>query len=131
MLISGNKSDCPQTIPKKIDFPGASDVEPEIIQNFSGQVGNKQNEDCLKLNVWSKATPESKKAVLVWFHGGRKFESNPQKRKGHASNYGMIGFSIGSTNNKYYQGQYLADKEDVIVVTVKFVLSHFRTQQLA
>ena len=29
------------------------------------------------------------------------------------------GFAIGGTNNSFYNGQYLADSEDVVVVTVK------------
>ena len=28
------------------------------------------DEDCLHLNVWSKATPNAKQAVMVWIHGG-------------------------------------------------------------
>lgn len=33
------------------------------------------------------------------------------------------GFNIGSSSNLFYQGQYLADQEDVVVVTMKHVLS--------
>lgn len=43
----------------------------EIIGNFASQKGNPQSEDCLKLNVWTKATPSTSNPVLVWFHGGR------------------------------------------------------------
>ncbi|TKA50094.1 hypothetical protein B0A49_12120, partial [Cryomyces minteri] len=66
---------------------------------FLGQPGNPQSEDCLTLNVWTKATShQRRKPVLFWIHGGR--------------------FSIPGTHNPFYQGQYLADEEDVVVVTI-------------
>ena len=65
-----------------------------------GQVGVHYSEDCLTLNVWTKPqTGEDKKAVLVWFYGG--------------------GYTAGTTNNTGYNGKYIADQKDVIVVTVK------------
>lgn len=67
--------------------------------NFVDQVGNTQSEDCLTLNVWTKATThEEPKAVLLWIHGGR--------------------YTIPGTHSLFYQDQYLADHEDVIVVTI-------------
>jgi cholinesterase len=36
-----------------------------------GQAGDKFNEDCLTLNVWSKPhSGEKAKAVMVWIYGG-------------------------------------------------------------
>lgn len=58
------------------------------------------SEDCLTLNVWTKPqTGDTKKAVLVWLHGG--------------------GFSSGSSIYTGYNGKHLADEQDVIVVSVK------------
>jgi carboxylesterase type B len=52
------------------------------------------------LNIWTKPqTGERKKAVLFWIYGG--------------------GFTTGTTNNAAYNGQYIADQEDVVVVSVK------------
>lgn len=58
------------------------------------------DEDCLTLNVWTKPqTGESKKAIMVWIHGG--------------------GFATGGSNGSLFDMQYFVDQEDVIVVTLK------------
>ena len=58
------------------------------------------SEDCLTLNIWTKPqTGETKKAVLFWIYGG--------------------GYTSGTTDNKGYNGKYIADSEDVIVVSAK------------
>lgn len=67
------------------------------------------DEDCLTLNIWTKPqTGESKKAVMVWIHGG--------------------GFSSGGTNSSVFDMQYLVDQEDVIVVTLKSASPLFVTR---
>ncbi|EGD92361.2 uncharacterized protein TERG_08576, partial [Trichophyton rubrum CBS 118892] len=66
-----------------------------------------QSEDCLELNVWAKDTSRKKKPVLLWIHGGLINRVNGSRD--------VLGFSLGSTNNPFYQGQYIADKEDIIV----------------
>lgn len=53
----------------------------------------------LKVNTYFLA------AVLLWIYGG--------------------GFSTGSSNNPGYVGKYIADKQDVIVVSIKYVLPFF------
>jgi cholinesterase len=64
------------------------------------QIGDKFSEDCLTVNVWTKPqTGESKKAVLVWIYGG--------------------GFTFGNSDNPAYNGQYIADQEDVVLVSFK------------
>ena len=58
------------------------------------------SEDCLTLNVWTKPqVGESKKAVMVWIHGG--------------------GFTSGSSALPWYRGQNIADQQDVVVVSIK------------
>ncbi|UHG94105.1 carboxylesterase/lipase family protein [Spirosoma oryzicola] len=63
------------------------------------------NENCLSLNVWSPEVNSSKKRpVMVWFHGG--------------------GFTSGSSVElPSYDGENLAKKGDVVVVTVNHRLN--------
>uniref|UniRef100_UPI002869EA46 carboxylesterase/lipase family protein n=1 Tax=Deinococcus sp. TaxID=47478 RepID=UPI002869EA46 len=62
----------------------------------------KGQEDCLYLNVYtpSSATPQSKLPVMVWIHGGA--------------------FTVGSGNT--YDGQVLASKQGVVVVSINYRL---------
>ena len=64
------------------------------------QIGDNFSEDCLTLNVWTKPqVGEANKAVLVWIYGG--------------------GFGIGNSDNPGYNGQFIADQEDVVLVSFK------------
>ncbi|KAN0091824.1 alpha/beta-hydrolase [Hyaloscypha variabilis] len=70
------------------------------------QFGDKFSEDCLTLNVWTKPqTGEAKKAVLLWIYGG--------------------GFTTGNSDNPSYNGQFIADQEDVVVVSINYRLNIF------
>jgi carboxylesterase type B len=67
--------DCPLSPSKKVDYPGMTPQAQQIISYFASGAGTPQSEDCLTLNIWSKATSNSAKAnkpVLVFFYGGRK-----------------------------------------------------------
>jgi len=65
-----------------------------------GQTGDIFDEDCLTLNIWTKPqTGEKKKAVLLWIHGGE--------------------YVSGSSNIRAHNGKYLADSQDIIVVSIK------------
>ncbi|CAK7219176.1 hypothetical protein SBRCBS47491_003757 [Sporothrix bragantina] len=73
----------------------------DIIMAMLAQADVMYSEDCLTLNVWTKPqTGEASKAVLVWIYGG--------------------GYTSGTTNTTAYNGKYLADTEDVIIVTVNY-----------
>ena len=62
------------------------------------------SEDCLFLNVWTPALADGvKRPVMVWFHGG--------------------GFSSGSGSSRAYEGVRLAQRGDVVVVTVNHRLN--------
>jgi para-nitrobenzyl esterase len=64
-----------------------------------------QSEDCLGLNVWTPAQSSSDKLpVMVWIHGG--------------------GFSIGSTAQSVYDGEFLA-AQGVVVVSINYRLGIF------
>ena len=63
------------------------------------------NEDSLFLNVWTPGTDDKKRPVMVWFHGG--------------------GYAYGSGGWEAYDGRNLAEKGDVVVVTVNHRLNAF------
>ncbi|MCW8194422.1 carboxylesterase/lipase family protein [Proteobacteria bacterium 005FR1] len=64
------------------------------------------SEDCLFLNVWTPALSDGKKRpVMVWFHGG--------------------GFRSGNGSSNAYDGVRLAQRGDVVVVTVNHRLNYF------
>ena len=74
-------------------------------------------EDCLKLNVWTKPqTGEKAKAVLFFIHGGGAylFLFNPIFSANKLS-----GFQGGSTNSQFLTGQFLADEQDVVVISAE------------
>ena len=63
------------------------------------------SEDCLFLNVWTPALDDSKRPVMVWLHGG--------------------GFTTGSGSSNAYDGVRLANRGDVVIVTVNHRLNVF------
>jgi para-nitrobenzyl esterase len=63
------------------------------------------SEDCLRLNVWTPGTGAGRRPVMVWLHGG--------------------GFRTGSGGAAMFDGQALARKHDVVVVTVNHRLNVF------
>ena len=68
--------------------------------------GTPQNEDCLRLNVYTKGVDAAgKRPVMVFFHGG--------------------GYSSGSGSINAYQGEKLASTQDVVLVTVNHRLNVF------
>ena len=79
---------------------------PQIQSNFA--VGGAlaaalTREDCLTLNVWSPATTASASLpVMVWIHGG--------------------GFNTGASAIALYDGEILADEENVVVVSMNYRL---------
>jgi para-nitrobenzyl esterase len=81
----------------------------ECIQNPMSLTPSKKvvgNEDCLYLNVWSKAdAAEKPKPVMVFIHGG--------------------GFIYGSADWTIYDGVNLAANGDVVIVTINYRLGAF------
>ena len=69
--------------------------------NVIGNPPVSHSEDCLTLNVWSKPqSGERQKAVMVYIHGG--------------------GFTGGSSATPVFNGAALVEREDVIIVTLKY-----------
>lgn len=57
------------------------------------------SEDCLKLNVWTPATDDKKRPVLVWLHGGGYTNGNGIEQDG-------------------YDGENLSQKGDIVFVSI-------------
>jgi para-nitrobenzyl esterase len=71
-----------------------------------------QSENCLNLNVWTRGLRDKKKRpVMVYFHGG--------------------GYTYGTVNSVLYSGKRLAERGDVVVVTVNGRLNAFGFLYLA
>lgn len=83
--------------------PQASSKSPAAWASWAVNVG--ETEDCLSLNVTTPAVGAGKRPVMVWIHGG--------------------GFSIYNGSSPVYDGVRLAQKGDVVVVTVNHRLNAF------
>ena len=82
---------------------------PEIGDALTGS--GPMSEDCLRLNVWTPSTGTGRRPVMVWFHGG--------------------GQRTGSGNSIFYDGQALARKHDVVLVSTTHRLNAFAYTWLA
>jgi para-nitrobenzyl esterase len=61
-----------------------------------------RSEDCLYLNVYTPKADSAKRPVMFWVHGG--------------------GFTMGSSDSPLYDGGPLAERGDVVVVTINYRL---------
>ena len=71
--------DCPAFSAPPPSYPGMTPQGQDIIALFASTLGakNRESEDCLTLNVWSKTFGEERVSqkqlpVVVFFYGGRK-----------------------------------------------------------
>ncbi|KAK4096257.1 alpha/beta-hydrolase [Parathielavia hyrcaniae] len=88
-----------------IEEYGITDVGLELIRSINNP-GIPVSEDCLTLNIWTKPQMgEKRKAVMVWLHGGT--------------------FISGSSAVPDYNGQFFADQEDIVLVTIDYRVSFF------
>lgn len=62
-------------------------------------------EDCLTLNIWTPATDNARRPVMVYIHGGA--------------------FIIGSGRWGWYEGTRLVQREQVVLVTINYRLGAF------
>ncbi len=64
--------------------------------------GGRIGEDCLSLNIWTPGCDNAKRPVLVWIHGGA--------------------FLVGSNATALYNGADLAQRGDLVVVSINYRL---------
>ncbi len=73
-----------------------------VFRSWANSVGT--SEDCLFLNVWTRGLSDGKKRpIMVWLHGG--------------------GYVTGSGSSNGYDGSRLAERGDVVVVTLNHRLN--------
>jgi para-nitrobenzyl esterase len=83
----------------------ASSFGPQCMQPArKGRSSAKQSEDCLTLNVWTKAKAGEKLPVMVWIHGGA--------------------FKYGSSASPFYNGASFA-RSGVVFVSMNYRLGRF------
>ncbi|MDB5282133.1 MAG: hypothetical protein JWO06_1208 [Bacteroidota bacterium] len=75
-------------------------VAPQINKGMRDK--QKQDEDCLYLNIWSPGADGKKRPVMFWIHGG--------------------GFMTGSSSSELYDGAGLCKNGDVVVVSINYRL---------
>ena len=64
-----------------------------------------ESEDCLTLNVWTPGLDDKKRPVMFWIHGGA--------------------FIMGGSRSPTYDGSPLAQRGDVVIVTINYRLGAF------
>ncbi len=74
------------------------------LENFTGKL-QPESEDCLTLNIWTPAIDTKKRPVMFWIHGGS--------------------FIFGGSRSPTYDGSHLAQRGDVVIVTINYRLGAF------
>jgi len=92
------------------DCPQRDSGEVPVFASWANPQG--MSEDCLFLNVWTRGLGDGKKRpIMVWLHGG--------------------GYVTGSGSSHGYDGARLAERGDVVVVTLNHRLGGFGYSYLA
>jgi para-nitrobenzyl esterase len=76
-----------------------------VLDFMWGEVLAPGDEDCLTLNVWTPASDDQRRPVMVYIHGGA--------------------FIIGSGRWGWYEGCRLVERGDVVLVTINYRLGAF------
>ena len=74
------------------------------LEDFFGKL-KPESEDCLNLNIWTPAVDNGKRPVMFWIHGGA--------------------FLFGGGVDPVYDGSALAQRGNVVVVTINYRLGSF------
>ncbi len=93
-------------------WPGVRDASrfgpaaPQVSQAGAALPGHdappEQDEDCLFLNIWTPGPDDRRRPVMVWIHGG--------------------GFTAGAGSQPVYAGDRLAERGDIVYVSINFRL---------
>ncbi len=75
-----------------------------------GYVYTRQDEDCLRLNVWTPSADGARRPVMVWVHGGA--------------------FAYEGTEDPFYSGARLAARGQLVVVSIEYRLGALGFTQL-
>lgn len=78
---------------------------PGVMERTLGGSSLPMSEDCLFLNIYTPACDDLRRPVLVWIHGGA--------------------FVNGSGATPWYDGSSIAERADVVVVTINYRLGAF------
>ena len=85
----------------RVGMPDSANQVYEIFGRYPGDAGA-LSEDCLTLNVWTKPQAgDAKKPVFFWIYGGS--------------------YVTGGSDFPAYNGKFIADDGDVVVVSIKYV----------
>jgi para-nitrobenzyl esterase len=88
-----------------VDATQVGSAAPQYALPFFGWIsaaGVAPGDDCLSLNVWTPGLDDARRPVLVWIHGG--------------------GFLVGAGSTPIYNGNDLARRGDMVVVTLNYRL---------
>lgn len=92
------------------ECPQRPSPDVRVFRSWANTVGT--SEDCLFLNVWTRGLSDGKKRpIMVWLHGG--------------------GYVTGSGSSNGYDGSRLAERGDVVVVTLNHRLNGLGYSYLA
>lgn len=100
--------EAPEPAPEWTQPLDATDFGPACMQtpdDLENDPSIPVSEDCLTVNVWTPKADAGSRPVLVWIHGG--------------------GFSWGTTSHALYDGRTLAERGDMVVVSLQYRLGSF------
>ncbi len=75
------------------------------LEMFLGKASPQSEPDCLTLNIWTPETDDKDRPVMFWIHGG--------------------GFINGGAAVQVYDGSYLAQRGNTVIVTINYRLGAF------
>ena len=81
---------------------GPKSPQNELPGGIIQQIQQKEDEDCLYLNIWTPGLDDARRPVMVWIHGGA--------------------FTMGSGTEANYRDSNLVSRGDVVLVTINYRL---------